>query len=192
MKKLIVLACVGLGLATTAFAGKPPKPTPPPAPVADTNCQLLGTWFGITSPEDPKLAGWMVSVTGQNSAHGTNNLEYPTFDPTLSFLEPYLTPDDATLFATAKRISTLRGVWQRTGGNTFTYSFMGMAVNEQNLPVWFGRVTGDITLSDDCKSEYITAWMDVYLPTVSPFTGAAKYSFPLAPHYGKRYELDAP
>jgi hypothetical protein len=32
--------------------------------------------------------------------------------------------------------------------------------------------------------------MDVYLPSVSPFTGAAKYSFPLPPHYGKRYVLD--
>lgn len=192
MKKLIVLACVGLGLATTAFAGKPPKPVPTPAPVADTSCQFLGTWFGIESPDNPVLTGWMVSVTGQNSSHGTNNLEYPTFDPTLAFLQGVLGEEYPSQFLEAKRLSTLRGVWQRTGGKTFTYSFMGMAVDEANVPVWFGRLTGNIALSDDCKTEYITAWMDVYLPDARPFTGAAKFSFPLLPHYGKRYELETP
>jgi len=185
MKKLIILACVGVGFATVALADKPIKPTPAPTPVADKSCQFLGTWFGIDSPVNPVLAGWIVSVTGQSSSHGTNNLEYPTFDPTLSFLG---TPE----FNTAKRVSTLRGVWERTGGRTFTYSFMGMAVDEINQKVWIGRVSGDIELSSDCKTEYITAWMDVYLPGVSPFTGAAKYSFPLPPHYGQRYELPAP
>jgi hypothetical protein len=169
-----------------AFAGKPPKPAP--VPVADTSCQFLGTWFGIASPENPVLSGWVVSVTGQNSAHGTNNLEYPTFDPKLGFLGPAIV--ELYGFDEAVRVSTLRGVWTRTGGRTFAYSFMGMAVDDTNLPVWIGRVSGEITLSEDCNSEYITAWMDVYLPTVSPFTGAATLSFPLPPHYGKRYELD--
>jgi hypothetical protein len=185
MKRLIVLGCVGLGLASVAMADKPIKPTPAPAPVAQTSCQFPGTWFGIADPAAPVLTGWVVSVTGFNNSHGTNNLEYPTFDPTLGFLG---TPE----FGAAKRVSTLRGVWERTGGRTFTYSFMGMAVDENNLPVWIGRVSGDIELSGDCKTEYITAWMDVYLPAVSPFTGAAKYSFPLPPHYGQRYELPAP
>ena len=175
MKRLIVLACVGLGLATTAFAGKPPKPAP--APVADTSCQLLGTWFGIASPENPVLTGWMVSVTGQNSSHGTNNLEYPTFDPTLGIGLP------------AVRVSTLRGVWQRTGGNTFTYSFMGMGVAADNSPVWIGRVSGNITLSDDCDTEYITATMEVFDAAVSPFEGAPIMAVPLAPHYGKRFTM---
>jgi hypothetical protein len=180
MKKLIVLACVGLGLATTAFAGKPPKPVPTPAPVADTSCQFLGTWFGIESPENPVLTGWMVSVTGQNSSHGTNNLEYPTFDPTLGVGLP------------AVRISTLRGLWQRTGGKTFTYSFMGMGVAADNSPVWIGRVSGNITLSDDCKTEYITAKFEVFPAGVSPFTGTPIMVKDLDPHYGKRYELDMP
>jgi len=189
MKRLIVPGCVALGLATVALADKPIKPTPPPAPVADKSCQFLGTWFGIESPANPVLTGWIVSVTGQSSSNGTNNLEYPTFDPTLSFLFPPGTPGE---FDAATRVSTLRGVWTRTGGRTFTYSFMGMAVDEINQKVWIGRVSGDIELSSDCKTEYITAWMDVYLPEVSPFTGAAKYSFPLPPHYGQRYELPAP
>jgi hypothetical protein len=185
MKKLIVLGCVALGFATVALADKPTKPAPAPAPIANTSCQFAGTWFGIADPATPVLTGWMVSVTSQSSAHGTNNLEYPTFDPTLGFLG---TPE----FGAAKRISTLRGVWERTGGRTFTYSFMGMAVDEYNQPVWIGRVSGDIELSSDCRTEFITAWMDVYLPDVSPFTGAAKYSFPLPPHYGQRYEMPAP
>jgi hypothetical protein len=185
MKRLIVLGCVALGLATVALADKPVKPAPAPTPVADISCQLPGTWFGIADPAAPLLTGWVVSVTGQSSSHGTNNLEYPTFDPTLAFL-------GTGEFDAAKRVSTLRGVWDRTGGKTFTYSFMGMAVDEHNQPVWIGRVSGDIELSADCKTEHITAWMDVYLPNVSPFTGAAKYSFPLPSHYGQRYELPAP
>lgn len=186
MKRLIALACIGLGFATSAFAGAPPKPAPPPMPPPEKSCQLLGTWFGIASPENPVLSGWMVSVTGQNSSHGTNNLEYPTFDPTLGFLGEDYDFDDAV------RVSTLRGVWTRTGGRTFTYSFMGMAVDAANVPVWIGRVSGEIALSSDCNTESITAWMDVHLPSVSPFTGAALYSFPLPPHFGQRYRLGSP
>ena len=177
MQKLIVLACIALGMSTAAFAGKQKAPTPPPPPPAETTCQFLGTWFGIASPENPVLTGWMVSVTGQNSSHGTNNLEYPTFDPTLGIGLP------------AVRISTLRGVWQRTGGNTFTYSFMGMGVAADNSPVWIGRVSGNITLSDDCETEYITATMEVFDATVSPFEGAPIMAVPLAPHYGKRFTM---
>lgn len=177
MKKLIVLACVSLGLATTAFAAKPPKPAPAPMPVVEKSCQLLGTWFGIASPDNPVLAGWMVSVTGQNSSHGTNNLEYPTFDPTLGIGLP------------AVRISTLRGVWERTGGKTFVYSFMGMGVAADNSPVWIGRVSGNITLSDDCNTEYITATMEIFDAAVSPFDGVPIMTVPLAPHYGQRVTL---
>ena len=190
MKKLIVLACIALGMSSVAFAGKQKAPAPPPPPPAEKTCQFLGTWFGIASPENPMLAGWVVSVTGQNSSHGTNNLEYPTFDPKLGFLDPAIV--EFYGFDEAVRVSTLRGVWQRTGGRTFTYSFMGMAVNENNVPVWIGRVSGDIELSEDCTTEHITAWMDVYLPSVSPFTGAAALSFPLPPHYGMRYALGTP
>jgi hypothetical protein len=183
MKKLIVLACVGIGLATVALADKPIKPTPTPAPVAEKGCQFPGTWFGIASPENPVLTGWVVSVTGQSNSHGTNNLEYPIFDPTLGI--PALKD--------AVRISTLRGAWERTGGNTFIYSFMGFGVDKDNKAVWIGRVSGNITLSPDCSTEYITATMEVFAPNVSPFTGAPMFPpVELAPHYGQRMNVTLP
>jgi hypothetical protein len=178
MKRLIVLACVALGMSAVAFAGKPPTPTPTPAPAADSSCQLLGTWFGIVSPDNPLLTGWVVSVTGQNNSHGTNNLEYPTFDPTLG-----------GAFGMAARVSTLRGVWQRTGGNTFVYSFMGIAVTSENAPVWIGRVSGTIKLSADCSTELITAGLEIFLPNQSPFTDEPYMRVPMDPHYGQRVTM---
>jgi hypothetical protein len=144
---------------------------------ARKDCSLLGTWFG-TDPTTHVLTGWMVSVTGQSNNEGTNNLEYPVFDPTLG-----------GGFSNAVRLSTLRGVWERTGGRTFAYSFMGMAVDTTNMPVWIGKVTGTIGLSEDCRTEAITASLAVYLPNVSPFDGAPYFTMPLPDHYGYRYEL---
>jgi hypothetical protein len=178
MKKLILLACVTLGMSAVAFAGKPPPPAPTPAPAAQGGCQLLGTWFGIVSPDNPLLTGWVVSVTGQNSSHGTNNLEYPTFDPTLN-----------GAFSTAARVSTLRGVWERTGGDTFAYSFIGIAVTELNAPVWIGRVSGTIKLSPDCNTELITAGLEIFLPNQSPFVDAPFMVVPMDPHYGQRVTM---
>ena len=139
-------------------------------------CTFQGTWFGVTSPTDLTLTGWMVTVEGSSLFSGTNNLEFPTFDPTLG-----------QAFKSADRVSTLRGVWQRTGLNTFVYSFTGFGLQGQT-PLYIVKVNGTIELSRDCRTEKITAAMSVYLPTVSPFTGE-----PLGPpqdlpeHYGYRY-----
>lgn len=158
----------GLALPGAVWAGDGAK-----------GCSIQGTWFGVTSPEDSTLTGWMVTVTGKSENRGTNNLEFPTFDPTLG------------IFEQAIRISSMRGAWERTGGNTFDYSFMGMALDEFNAPVWIGKVSGQVTLSDDCSTETITATMDVFLPTMSPFDDDPILPIPLLPHYGKRFEVDS-
>jgi len=160
---LLVLGLVTPGLALAGGSGK--------------GCSLQGTWFGF-DPGTGALTGWMVTVAGQASNGGTNNLEYPVFDPTLG--------DN---FPTAVRLSTLRGAWERTGGNTFAYSFMGIALDSDNMPVWIGKVSGNIRLSDDCGTEAITAELAVYFPSVSPFDGAPLFTMPLPEHYGYRYEL---
>jgi hypothetical protein len=140
------------------------------------NCSFQGTWFGVTSPTDLTLTGWMVTVEGKSHDTGTNNLEYPTFDPTLGGAFP------------ADRISTLRGAWERTGRNTFAYSFMGFALDSANVPVYIAKVNGTIKLSPDCGTETITASLSVYYPaSVSPFDGAPLFTTPLPEHYGYRY-----
>jgi hypothetical protein len=139
-------------------------------------CSLIGTWFGF-DPATQVLTGWMINVHGKSNNQGTNDLEYPTFDPTLNGAFP------------AVRLSSLRGVWKRTGGNTFDYSFMGIAVDGADLPVWIGRVSGSIELSSDCNSEKITAGLDIYLPDASPFDDEPYLTLPLPTHYGHRFEL---
>jgi len=130
--------------------------------------------------EDKVLTGWMVTVTGKSSDHGTNNLEYPTFDLTLG------------IFPAAVRLSTLRGAWERTGGNTFAYTFMGFAVDEFNLPVWIGKVSGTVTLSADCNFETITATMEVFGPDMDPFEDVPWFTEILDEHYGYRADVDLP
>jgi hypothetical protein len=154
----------------------------PKAGDGPNNCSFQGTWFGVISPEILTLTGWVVTVEGKSHDSGTNNLEYPTFNPTL--------PDASGVptFPAAVRISTLRGAWERTGRNTFAYSFMGFGLDSANAPVYIAKVNGTIELSGDCGTEAITASMSVYYPAnVSPFDGAPLFTIPLPKHYGYRY-----
>ncbi len=142
-------------------------------------CKLQGTWFGVDSLETKMLTGWMVTATGKSADHGTNNLEFPVFDTTLD-----------NNFPTAVDLSSMRGAWHRTGGNTFDYSFMGFAVDAADMPVWVGKVSGTITLSENCTFETITATLFVYLPGMSPFDGEPLFFMPLEEHYGYRMQVD--
>lgn len=164
---LAVMLVMAFGVPGVAYAGK--------------GCSFQGTWFGVVSPEDTELTGWMVTVAGQSSKRGTNNLEYPTFDPTLG-----------GAFSTAVSVSTLRGAWERTSGNTFIYTMTGIAVDAGGMPVWIGKLSGHITLSGDCNSETITATLEVFLPSVSPFAGDPYFVMPLPTHYGYRAYVDLP
>lgn len=149
------------------------------------SCEFQGTWFGVTSPTDLTLTGWMVTVEGKSHLAGTNNFEFPTFDPTLP--APDASGNPVPTFPTAVRISTLRGIWERTGRNTFAYSFTGFGLDTGNTPVYIAKVNGTIQLSPGCRTETITAFMSVYLPGVSPFGGVPLFTIPLPEHYGYRY-----
>ena len=152
----------------------------PGAALADgKGCQLQGTWFGVVSAEDLTLTGWLVTVAGKSADQGTNNLEFPTNHPSLFGLYP-----DAT------RASTLRGTWKRTGGNTFTYTMFGIGVDDLGLPVYSAILSGDITLSADCRSEHITASLEAFDAGVSPFYGNPAHVLPLPAHYGYRVSTD--
>lgn len=146
------------------------------------DCTLQGTWFGVVSPENKVLSGWMVTAEGKSNGHGTNNLEYPNFDATLG-----------NNFPDAVRISTLRGAWVRTGGNSFDYTMTGMAVAANGVtPVWIGKLSGHITLSEDCNSEEITATFEIFEPSVSPFDGDPLFPIFLPTHNGYRAYVDLP
>ena len=156
----ILIACFGLcGLASAK------------------DCSPLGTWFGV-DPDTHVLTGWMDSMTGQSSNEGTISFDARTFDPTLFGYFPTAVPGGGD-----------KGVWKRTGGNTFEYSFMGIAVDSSNAIVYIGKTYGTITMLADCKTAHITAVMAVYLPTDNPFEGAPYFEVDLGEVYGYRFTL---
>jgi hypothetical protein len=172
MRKSIIRGAL-LGIVLLGF-------TIPGATLADgagKGCSIQGTWFGVMGVGDTRLTGWMINVTGKSANEGENNIEYPNFDYTL----------DGN-FPNVVSLSTMRGVWQRSGGNTFDYSFTGYAIDEFGVPVYIATVSGVATLIEDCRYEHITATMDVFLPftDTDPFHDDPYLSFPLEPLYGYR------
>lgn len=141
------------------------------------DCSPIGTWFGV-DPDTHVLTGWLDSTNGQSNDQGTISFESPTFDPTLY-----------GLFPTAVGGSGDKGVWKRTGGNTFKYSFMGIAVDSSNAIVYIGKTSGTITMLEDCKTQRITAVIAVYLPEDNPFEGEPLYEFDLGEVYAYRFTL---
>jgi hypothetical protein len=164
-------ALVGIIAAALAMPGL--------AMAGGKGCQLQGTWFGVDSLEYKMLTGWMVTATGKSADHGTNNLEFPVFDPTLQ-----------GMFPDAVSLSSMRGAWYRTSGNTFNYSFMGFGLDAFSMPVYVGKVSGTVTVSENCTFETITADMAIYLPGMSPFEGPPVAVIPLDDHYGYRFTVD--
>jgi len=169
-------------------------------------CSNLGTWFGV-SPfppdlvpppveippppwEEMYLAGWWVTVTGKSNNEGTNDFEFPVFDPgftgsDLALIEP---------FKSAERIGSMRGNWKRTGGNTFDYTFMGFAYNAFNMPAYIAKISGQVVLLEDCQFQYTTAVMEVFWPYMNPFDDELEPEFevPLGVFYGYRAKVDYP
>jgi hypothetical protein len=149
-------------------------------------CSNHGTWFGVLDPlhEDMTLTGWTTTVTGQSSNKGVNVLEWPNFDPTLGMTFPP--------FSDAHHINNMRGVWERTGGNTFVYSFTGFAYDETNMPVYIAKISGDVTIFGDCQYEQITAYIELFAPGDNPFLAEPFMEFPLPVHWGQRAMLNLP
>lgn len=127
-------------------------------------CRYQGTWFGVMAEDNPALAGWMVTAEGRSYWHGTNNLEWTNyiFDPRLPMPDP-MDPDSFVFaFETAVNATTMRGNWMRTGYNTFVYTTTGFGIDANRMPVYVAKMSGTITLSDDCSSDVITATMEVF------------------------------
>ena len=173
--RVALLAILSLGFAIPAVA------------LADDEgkgCSNLGTWFGVMGLGDTRLAGFSGTVTGKSSNMGTNHFSFPTFDPSFGL--------DVPPFNLAVSITDMRGDWVRTGGNTFDYTFMGFAMDAENVPVYIAKVSGDVALIQDCQYQYITAVMEVFLPSMSPFHMEPIAVISLGEFYGYRAAVDLP
>jgi hypothetical protein len=161
---VVLLACFGAsGVANAGEGGK--------------DCSTVGTWLQV-DPDTHVLAGFLSTSEGKSSNEGTMTLENPGFGLTLF-----------DLFPDAVAGSGDRGVWKRTGGRTFKYLLMGTAVDSSSAIVWIRKISGTIAMSDDCKTEKITAVMAVYLPTDNPFEGTPYFEIDLGDLYAYRLTL---
>lgn len=171
MVRLLLGLVLALGLAIPGAAS---------ADDFNKGCAIQGTWYGVNNFDDKELTGWVATAIGKSAHQGTNALEYPTFDVTFG-----------GLFPTAHDASANRGVWKRTSGHTFAYSFMSVVVDVNNNHLYSVRTSGDVVVGNNCMTETITSTFDFFYPDDNPFEDDPFYSFtPLDPHYGYRYTLD--
>jgi len=166
MRKLIVslLAVAALGATPAAFS-------------ADSACKLTGAWVGYIGG----YATWVATADGVSNSAGTITIDYPALDPALFGIYP-----------AGVKVGILRGVWERTGGRSFAYTTLAVAVDATGQPVWLGKLAGTETLGPDCNVEMITATFYAYAPDADPFVDDPLYTFPQPDHYGYRMKVDVP
>lgn len=171
MKRLLFIFVFVFAVPTTAFGGD--------------ECSYIGSWLGYNS--DGEIA-WTSQAVGHSKSSGTMLLELPGFDITFG-----------GVFDVVNATGNLKGVWERTGGNTFSYAGNGIATNSEGGAVYVTRLTGDVAVVSDCDVlEVSNTWLSIYVvdpdndpipifmrdPDVGPL--------PFAPHNGYRVELELP
>lgn len=174
---LVAILMLGLAIPGVASAGW-----------FSWGCRYQGTWLGVKAPDNLEPAGWFATVEGKSYFYGTNNLVFTNdiFDPTLRGKLPHVVD-----------VTTNRGNWMRTGYNTFAYTTTGFALDANRRIVYTAKLSGHITLSEDCNSDVITGTLEVF------FAGTGKNPFidkpdippediPIPNVYGYRAFVDVP
>ena len=149
--------------------------------LADKDCQYIGSWFGYDADEN---VSWTSQAVGPNNSGGTMLLELPGFDITFE-----------GLFDVVNSTGNLKGAWERTGGNTFSYAGMSFATNAAGDAVYALRVTGDLEVVGNCDVLRVeNTWMSIYIldPATDPVPVWERSPdigpLPFAPHNGYRIE----
>src|SRR5512138_1556346 len=152
MKRVIVLASLALGLVFMLACGSNRADAAlqgaanlvvPTAIAQDSGgakgCSIIGSWTTTLTPkfmppDAPDLnIPWLNTLTGESSHSGTIVTTVPLWP--VPFGE-----------SGAVKVTDLRGVWERTGGNTFKFTQIGWGLNENNVGVIAFRNSGTTTL----------------------------------------------
>ena len=144
--------------------------------VAGSGCKLEGSWMGFGAGG----GRWLATYHSRSASTGTNDLEF-FYDPTLS-----------GLFPDAVSISSGRGVWERTGGNTFSYTMITFGLDANGGVNWILKNNGTKTLSEDCNLMTIEGTLEVFLPDVDPFEGNPLFCIPGEGSWEERMRVDPP
>lgn len=147
MRRLIVVACLALGASSIATNA-----------VAQENCSIIGTYATAPGPfTEEETPAWMTTTSGQSSSSGTMTTDVPHW--------PSITLFGA--FPNAVRMTTLRGVWKKTGGNTSVFTQIGWALDAQGDAVYVVRQSGRGTLTDGCNKLTIEATLEFFYPPMA-------------------------
>lgn len=171
MKLLSILLAVAVSFPAGVLAGE--------------DCSYVGSWFGYDSGGE---IAWTSQAVGHNKSSGTMLLELPGFDVTFG-----------GSFDVANFTGNLKGVWRRTGGNTFSYGGFSFATDTDGQAIWVIRLTGDVVVVGDCDVlEVLNTWLSIYLVNAAtdpvPIWARAPDigPIPFAPHNGYRIEPELP
>lgn len=146
-----------------------------PAAAADGGCRLQGTWMGVEGGE------LLVTYNGQ-SAFGTISEELAGADMSI-FEGACGTPD-------ALKLSSLKGLWERTGGYTFVYTQVGYVVDEAaNSVTCIVKNSGEKTLSDGCNFMTVDSTLELFYAGENPFEDDPFFAMPLDPIYAYRMRI---
>ena len=113
------------------------------------SCQYIGSWFGYNADES---VSWTSQAVGSNASGGTMMLELTGFDITF----------DGLFDVTSAGI--LKGAWERTAGNTFSYAGMSFATDADGDAVYAVRLAGDVQVVGHCDVLRVQhTWMSIYI-----------------------------
>jgi hypothetical protein len=143
---------------------------------AKSGCKLDGSWLGYGADG----SRWLATYHGESANAGTNDLEF-FYDPTLG-----------GAFPDAVSISSGRGVWERTGGNTFSYTLITFGLDASGGVNWIIKNSGTKTLTEDCSLMTIEGSLEVFLPEVDPFEGDPWFCVPGEGSWEVRMRVDPP
>src|SRR5512137_345297 len=155
MRRLVCIAIVALLPFTTAVG----KDTGD-----EQGCTPKGTWVGT-------LEGIpvMTITYGHESAQtGTLIIDLPSFDPTFG-----------GQFAGVKGSSAARGIWKKTGGNTWFYTALIIGAVPNGPTIYVAKISGPVEAMDHCTSITISTMLEVFHPNGDPW-----FSMPLNDHGG--------
>ena len=164
LKSLVVAIALPTALAVNA------------AP-SNGGCKLQGSWMGVEGGE------LLVTYEGQASS-GTLNEELPALD--LSFFEFFCAGTGEL------KASSFKGLWQRTSGNTFSYTQVAYVVDEDNNVTCIVKNSGEKTLSDQCNFMTVNSSLELFYPDENPFEDYPFFATPMDPVYAYRMRIDPP
>jgi hypothetical protein len=142
----------------------------------EVDCKAGGSWFGY---DEQGSIWWTSTVDGQSASHGTLNLEVP---------------GSVNFFDGAFAISELKGQWEKTGGNTYDWTVVGIPFDEYAASLLIVKLSGSNILDEDCDMMMVTNLvMEVFPPVADIYAddpAAVDTSFP--DHPGYRVKVDLP